>query len=401
MNILHITLGFYPALAWGGPVKHVYLLAKEQVRRGHQVTVLCSSMRDKHTNLRTESFEDVIAGIRVIYLKTWRWRRWPGTLGPYWMPELRKYIETLLVSVDIVHIHGYRSSLSLITAMMCREKNVPWVMQPHGSIRTVISSIQMKRIYDKFLGHNEINELGALLALQATEKEQAISIGIPQDRIHIVPTSIDFESCTLPPQGRFRRQWGIPSNARLIIFVGRVNRIKGVDLLVEAFARLTDNKSAYLAIIGPDDGYLSEIKNQVHSLGLVSNVIFTDVLMDEPLWAAYQDADLFVLPCRSDTFPRVILEGAYFGLPIVTTTGCEIADIVDDQMGKVVPIDANSISSAIDLLLNNKELAREYGSNGREIVMNEYSTSAVSEEIENIYQVAIHNKSNCGIGIPS
>jgi glycosyltransferase involved in cell wall biosynthesis len=315
------------------------------------------------------------------------------------MPELRKYLETLLPSTDIVHINGYRSSLSLITAMMCREKNVPWVMQPHGGIRTVISNIQMKRVYDKLLGHSEINGLGALIALQDAEKEQAINIGVPQNRIYIVPNGIDFESYLLPQKGEFRSQWGIPLKAPLIIFVGRINPVKGVDLLVEAFARLHNNHLSYLALIGPDDGYLSDIKNQVHSLGLESNIIFTGVLMDEPLWTAYQDADLFVLPCRSDTFPRVILESAYFGLPIVTTTGCEIADIVDNHMGTVVPIDADSISISIDLLLNNKELAREYGSKGRELVMNKYSTSAVSDEIEKIYQYAIHNKSTFGMAI--
>jgi glycosyltransferase involved in cell wall biosynthesis len=397
MKILHITLGFYPALSWGGPVKSVHLLAKEQVRHGHQVTVLCSAMKDKQTDLQSETFEKIIDGIRVLYLKTWRWRYWPGTLGPFWMPELIKHLEALLPIMDIVHIHGYRTTLSLTAASMCRRLGVPWVVQPRGGMRAVVSNTKVKHIYDGLIGRHEVNGLGAVIALQTAERKQAVRIGVPEDRIHIVPNGIDFEAYTLPPKGIFRTQWGIPSKVPLIIFVGRINPVKGVDILVEAFARLANNPSSYLAIIGPDDGYLSDIKNQVHSLGLASNIIFTGVLMDEPLCAAYQDADLFVLPCRSDTFPRVILESAFFGLPVVTTTGCEIADIIDNQMGTVVPIDADSISTSIDSLLNNKELAREYGLKGRELVMNKYSTSAISDEIEKIYQYAIHNKSICGM----
>jgi glycosyltransferase involved in cell wall biosynthesis len=389
MKILHITLGFYPALSWGGPVKSVHLLAKEQVRQGHQVTVLCSAMKDKHTDLQSKTFEKNIKGIRVLYLKTWRWRHWPGTLGPFWMPELRKYLEALLPIMDIVHIHGYRTTLSLTAASMCRRLDVPWVVQPRGGMRAVVSNTKVKHIYDMLIGRHEVNGLGAVIALQTAEKKQAVRIGVPKDRIHIVPNGIDFESYTLPPKGIFRTQWGIPSKVPLIIFVGRINPVKGVDILVEAFARFANNPSSYLAIIGPDDGYLSDIKNQVHSLGLTSNVIFTDVLMDESLWAAYQDADLFVLPCRSDTFPRVILESAFFGLPVVTTTGCEIADIVDTQMGIVVPTEADSISASIDFLLTNKEIARKYGERGREIVRAEYSTSAIADQIEELYQLVL------------
>ena len=127
MRILQVTLGFYPAEAWGGPVKIVYQNSKELIRRGHAVTVYCTNLLSKRQKIHSGTFERNIDGIRVVYLGTRNIHWWPGTLGPIWIPGLSLYLDQEIHNFDVVHLHGYRSPLMLAAAQAARSANIPMV----------------------------------------------------------------------------------------------------------------------------------------------------------------------------------------------------------------------------------------------------------------------------------
>ncbi len=392
MNILHVTLGFYPATAWGGPVKIVQQNGKELLRRGHSVTIYCTNLLDKRHKIEPNTFEREIDGMRVVYFDTWRVPQWPGTLGPIWLPRLQSYLARELSQFDVVHLNGYRNLMLVPVSREARRTNIPFVIQPHGAIPIIVNSFAVKRVYDRLLGRQEIDGLSALIAGQESERQQAIGLGVPEHRIEIIPNGIDpAERKNVPPTGTFRRRYGIPDNLRLILFLARINRKKGTDMLVEAFAQMS-SPDAHLAIVGPDDGQLDEVKALIRQHQLDTRVTLTGLLEGEDVMAAFQDADLFVLPCRTDTFPMTVIEACQANTPMLITDRCEIAHLVYERVADVTPFDAAAFAAAMQRLLTDDERYARYQAACPAVMADTFSIKAVGDQLETLYERVIAKK---------
>jgi glycosyltransferase involved in cell wall biosynthesis len=392
MRVLHITLGFYPATGWGGPVKIVYQNGRELARRGHRVTIYCSNLLNKKKRILPDTFEREIDGMRVVYFDTWNLPWWPGTLGPVWLPDLPAYLKREITSFDIVHLNGYRSPMLLPVVRAARRAGVPIVTQPHGTLPIIVNSFWVKRVYDWLFGSLELEGLSALIALQESERQQALAHGIPEERIEIIPNGIDpLERGQLPEPGSFRHRFGLTLDRPLVLFLGRINKKKGTDMLVEAFARLK-GLDAQLAIVGPDDGQLAEVQGLIQKYHLGDRVILPGLLTGEDVLAAYQDADLFVLPCRVDTFPVTIMEACLVGTPMVITKRCEMAHLVRDRVADVVPFDASAFAVAMEQLLTDRERYERYRANSQAVIADTFSIDAVVDRLEAVYERVIAEK---------
>jgi glycosyltransferase involved in cell wall biosynthesis len=194
-----------------------------------------------------------------------------------------------------------------------------------------------------------------------------------------------------PPPGAFRNRLGIPSETPLILFLGRINKKKGADMLVEAFGKM-QNRSVHLVIAGPDDGQLAEVQSLIQKYGLQERVSLPGLVTGHEVLAAFRDSDLFVLPCRADTFPVVMMESCLAGTPMVITDRCEIAHLVKDRVSEVVPFDAGLFAQAIDTLLADRQKYGQYKANCSQIIADTFSIQAVADQLETIYQRAIAEK---------
>ena len=386
MHILHVTLGFLPAISWGGPVKIVHQNCKELVNRGYQVTIYCTNLLNKKQKIKPGTFEQNIDGIRVVYMDAVNLRWWPGTLGPIWLPDLSSYLKREINSFDIVHLNGYRSPVMLSAARAARFAGVPIVTQPHGTLPIKISSFFLKRAYDQFFGKMELDGIRCIITLQDSERLQAIAHGVPENRIEVMPNGIDtHERDNLPAKGCFRQRYKITPDAPVILFVGRINKIKGTDMLIEAFSLMND-PTAHLVIVGPDDGQYKEVVSLIKSHGLSNSVTITGLVSDEEKKAAFIDSDIYVLPSRSDAFPTTIMESCLMGIPMVITDRCEIASILKHKVAEVVPFDAQAFANAMRSLLTDKERYKNYKSNTQAMVADTFSIKAVVDRLESIYQ---------------
>lgn len=393
MNILQVTLGFLPANAWGGPVTVVHQNAKELVRRGHRVTIYCSNLLDKRQKIGPGTFEREIDGIRVVYFDTWHLPFWPGTVGPLWLPRMTTYLDREIAGYDVLHLHGYRNLMLLPAARAARKAGVPIVVQPHGAMPLMVNSLRIKRIYDLTLGRWELQGLAALIALQSKERLQASAMGVDEDLIVEIANGLEApEESALPPEGWFRHRYSLPADRPLVLFLGRINHKKGPDMLVEAFARMSDREPV-LVMAGSDDGQLAEVMRLVKTLQLQDRVVFTGLLAGQDVWAALRDADLFVLPCRHDTFPMAIVESCAMGTPILTTTGCEISHLVDTQIGEVVPFDPDQFSQAMEDLLHDSARRQRYAENTQMMMDRVFSMRAIGDQLEQLYEAVVDGRS--------
>lgn len=392
MNILQVTLGFYPAQSWGGPVKVVHQNGRELVRRGHRVTVYCSNLVNKYQKIQPGTFEREMDGMRIVYFDAWNIKQWPGTLGPIWLPDLPAYVQREIHTFDIVHINGYRSPMILPILNAVRKAGIPIVTQPHGAMPIIVNSQMVKRLYDRVFGQAELKDISALIALQESERQQALAHRVPPERIVILPNGIDPADLEqVPPPGSFRRRLGMTSDLPLILFLGRINKKKGADMLVEAFAQM-QNRAAHLVIAGPDDGQLAEVQALIQKFGLQNRVSLPGLVTGSEVLAAFRDSDLFVLPCRADTFPVVIMESCLAGTPMVITDRCEIAHLVKDRVSEVVPFDARLFAQAMDNLLADRQKYSQYKANCAQMIAQTFSIQAVVDQLESIYRHAIEEK---------
>lgn len=392
MRILHLTLGFYPAESWGGPLKVVHHLCADLVQRGHEVTVYCTNLLDKKREIQPGTFEREIDGIRVVYFDTWHFRWWPGVLGPFWMPGMAASIGEKITDFDVVHLHGYRSFSFIPVVRAASQAGIPIVTQPHGALQVLVSSFWLKRAYDRAFRSLELDKISALIALQDSEREQARAQGVPDEKIEIIPNGIDPHlKDNLPEPGGFRKRWGLDQDCPLILFLGRINKIKGPDMLIEAFAQL-ERQDARLVVAGPDDGLLPEIQRLIEHHHLRERVILTGLLSGPDVLPAYQDADLFVLPSRFDAFPMTVVEACLMGLPMVITEECRIAPLLKDVVAEVTPFDACAFAQGMGRLLEDGERYQAYRANSSRVVAGMFSQQAVTNQVEALYRRVIQQK---------
>jgi glycosyltransferase involved in cell wall biosynthesis len=350
MNILYVNIGFMPANTWGGPAKVVYQNGMELTRRGHHVTVCASNLMNKKTRIGPGSFA--------------------------------------VQEADIVHVNGIRNMLSMQAIRFASRLAKPLVIQAHGTAQRIVSSTHLKWVYDSIFMKRILNEADALIALQEKEVEQIVAAGGNPDSIHIVPNGIDSSNCGGQSYGeRFRMFYGIPANRRIILFLGRINLKKGVDLLVEAFARIPvdERRTFQLVIAGPDDGHLHEVQSLIARHQLEDQVLYTGFLAGGAVWDALASADLFVLPCRTDTFPMALLEACCSGTPILVTNTCEIADILSGKAALSVPLDVDAIAVGMRRILADEELQARLARGARQLMLTKFSIQTVGDKLEAIY----------------
>lgn len=374
MRILQVTPFFSPV--HGGSAEVPYQLSKELAKRGHKVTIYTSDYK------LSQDYISSIPRVEVHPFKTWS--SWANL---YVTPGITNKAKEETKHFDIIHMHNYRTFQNLVIARYAREYDIPYVLQTHGSATTFFQKGWLKRTFDKLWGYRISRDAARVIAVTKIEAEQYKSMGVGEDRIEVVPNGIDLsEFDNLPERGNFRKKYGLDDSQRTILYLGRIDRIKGLDLLAEAFAGLSKKLTeARLVIVGPEDGYLSSLKKLITNLEISNNVLFIGPLYGQEKLQAYVDADVYVLPSSYEIFGITVLEACACGTPVIVTDRCGIADIIDGKAGLVVPPERDALSTAIAAILRDKERAQEFGEKGKSLVRENFNWERIAGQVENVY----------------
>jgi glycosyltransferase involved in cell wall biosynthesis len=228
-----------------------------------------------------------------------------------------------------------------------------------GMFLPIVRNLLFKRIYHAVLGQEMLRGAARLIATSEQERRELVEGGVPEAKVVVRRNGIELPEC-LPTPGSFRRQWKIPQEAKLVLFLGRLVSKKSPELMLEAFARWRTNArhAALLVVAGPDegDGYRQRLETFAAQLGLNRGVLFTGPLYDDAKWAAYRDADLFVLPSQNENFGNTAAEAVACGTPVLVTNRCGIAPLVDQRAGLVVPYDRDALQAGLARLLEDEDL---------------------------------------------
>ena len=388
MKILHVAHFFYPCLSAGGVVNASYQIASKQAD-GNDVKVYTSDSCKERLKFPNGRYDVDVGGIKVDYFKNLSNRFKLATMldSPLSAPfRIRKDIK----NHEVIHIHEHRQTLAIFVSHFARKNNIPYVVQAHGSVLPFFQKEGLKNLFDKVFGFRILHNASCVFALTEVEKEQYLKMGVEEDKIEIVPLGINLEEYeNLPQKGSFRSRFNIAEDDKLILFVGRIHEIKGLDLLVDAFNDLIDNNgevSIKLAIVGPDDGYLSKLEEKINEYSLKENVIITGPLYKEEKQEALVDCDLFVMPSKYESFTTSGLEAMACGKPLVLTKNNHIHDWVDGNVGIACGDDKDSLRKAIETVLFDDDLSAVYGAKGKELIKAKYNWDIINTQILDIYK---------------
>jgi glycosyltransferase involved in cell wall biosynthesis len=364
MRILNVTETYAPFLEFGGPPVKVRALSEGLARRGHQVTVLTAdwglekrlqTSEEKNTAERSPfGWRRRENGVEAIYLPTWlRYRR------VSWNPAVKRYCRAWVQKFDIVHIFGLYDLLGPAVAAACRARALPYVVEPIGMFIPIVRSFWLKRLYHSVLGGRMLQVASSVVATSDQEIEELVAGGISREKVVLRRNGVEPPD-SWPERGTFRRAHGISPDSRLVLFLGRLSTKKSPDLLLKAAAELLkrcEGISVKVVFAGPDEGgVIAGLEQMSSQLGIRKSVEFTGPVFGPAKWAAYRDADVFVLPSQNENFGNTAAEAVAAGTPVIVTEQCGIAPLLANEAGLVVPHEADALSEALSRVLGDSKL---------------------------------------------
>jgi len=387
MRILQVIPYFPPAYAFGGPVKVTYHISKELIKRGHEVVVYTTDAKDFNSRLGIDA-SNIIEGIKVYQFKNISLTL-VKKLKLFITPKLALFARKEVKNFDIIHLHECRTFQNIIIHHYAKKYKIPYVLQAHGSLPRIASWRKLKWIYDVFFGYKLLRDASRVIALNKVEAEQYRGMGVPKEKIAIIPNGIDLsEYANLPTKGQFKKKFNVPEDKRIVLYLGRIHKTKGIDLLVKAYAYLTKKmnfKDAILVIAGPDDGYLGEARSIVRTLGISDSVLFTGFISSRDKLGALVDADVFVTPSFYG-FPMTFLEACAVGTPIIATSLGDTLEWIDGRVGYLTEPTHQALAEAIYRIVSDDALRRKFSRNCINIVKTSFSLEKVVGKLEKVYE---------------
>ena len=373
MKILHVIPFFSPK--FGGSVTSTWITCQKLAERGHDVTILTTDFY--FNNTYAEQLDNVqVVPIPCLF-----------HLGLYlYSPKMKAWLSQNLSKYDIIHMQNYRSHQNAIVSDYAQNLKIPYILQARGSVLPFFEKQLLKRCFDIVWGDKILDKAEKVIALTEDEVVEYSKMGVPRDKIVIIPNGIDLTlyNC-LPSKGAFKSKYGIPQEEKIVLFLGRVHKIKGIDLLIEAFSTLfTEMPNVTLVIVGPDDGYLEELQKQIMQLDIAEKIVFTGPIYGEEKLSAYVDADVYVLPSLYESFSNTVLEAWACGTPVIVTESCAISTAVREA-GIVVKRDSTELTEGIKKILLDDTLSRDCCRNGEALIKNVFNIDSVTKKIEDCY----------------
>lgn len=290
-------------------------------------------------------------------------------------------------AVDVVHAHlGEDLAVLPLAAHAARRAAVPLVVTVHCSLRYTVAGgtvpALLLRTAGAWLERRAEERADAVIVLTPTMARRLAADGVPDERIHVVPSGAD------PARFAGEHPDPRPDLARpRVVFVGRLGRQKGVEALIDAVPHLRSDVP--VAIVG--DGPLRPaLEERARRLGVADRVTFTGFVPHAQVPAHLRHADLLVLPSAYEELGSILVEALHAGLPVVASAVGGIPDIVRDGVtGRLVPPgDARALAAAIDDLVAHPVVLAAFAAAARRAAP-DYGWDGLARRVLDVYRASV------------
>ena len=387
MRILQLTPDLSPSL--GGTTTAALELSAALAQKGADVTLISTNLdevgswrpfyRPKTLSCMNSSRD----GYETLLFRT----HWPTRFG--YSPDMRAYVRANVNTFDVVHLHRLYRFSTLVGAQQAIRTGIPFLISPHGVLlpyhlrrrwlRKKAYDLLQRNILDNAVAvhYTSDYELQAAQPLQLAPRPVMVSAGINPDNF-----------AHLPKRGCFTARHPELLGKRLVVFLGRVARQKGLDLLIDAFEGVARTlNTAHLVIAGPDaEGYGATVSGWLRRKNLLHRATIVGPLYGDEKLELMVDTDVWVLPSYAENFGIAVVEALACRLPVVISDRIGIQkDVASAQAGIVVRCNSKELSEAILAILSDQSKARLLGEAGFQLAMSRFTWMSTASKMMDLY----------------
>ncbi|GAB4538318.1 MAG: hypothetical protein Kow0063_26020 [Anaerolineae bacterium] len=385
MRILHVIPSIGPLR--GGPSQAVVDMCRGLARAGMDVTLVTTDDNGPG-HLSVPLGQPVEQdGYTVFYFRR-------TTRGYTFSWPLTTWLVRHIGDYDFVHAHAVFSYAPLLAAFLAHRKGIPYTITPHGLL--LIQGFKSRKVWAKrfsyaFIEKTALNRATFIhvTSTQEAHRLRALKVYSP---IGIIYFGIDTPGCGNGNRIDVRCLAPTCDASAVLLFLGRFHPIKGLDLLLPAFAQaLKQAPGIVLALAGDGDAdYKAWMEAEIARLGIGERVIWLGFLTGQEKWAALASSDVVVVPSYSESFGMVVVEAMACGKPVILSDQVAIhEEVASAGAGLVVPCAVERLAEAILELACDAELRKSMGQKGRALVNESFSPDWMSRRMLELYESAV------------
>ena len=393
MNVLH-AFPLFSIQHGGGSCDLLYKLVKAQHKAGLKPSVYCGDFKyDGELASSAKGVPFVVDRSRL------------HSSGFSLMFGLRASLEKNRESIDIVHMHAFRTYQNIVLYKFCKKYDIPYVVDAHGAVPYAKNKRWLKKIFDLLIGRKILREASYVIAETKVGVDEYVECEplIEAEKIVILSPPFDVDEFKeLPEFGNFRRSIGLNETVPIISFLGRLHFIKGNDFLIKGFKKLLNKKpSAILVFLGGDDGHEVELRKLVKSLDLSGNVIFAGFISGHKKNEALVDSSIVAQMSREEAGAWAPFEAVLCETPIIVTdhTGSGL-DVKKIDAGETVEIDdIDSLGEKLFQMLENYDLVKAKTLKAKSYIEDNLSFNGRVHEYTDLYRASIDRDNNKRVSV--
>jgi glycosyltransferase involved in cell wall biosynthesis len=378
MRILHAISGINREN--GGPPVVLAGLAAAQVRAGLEVAIVATWT----TNPCLDGVAELESkGIQVTHIG-------PAKNPMSRHPETAGRMAELVGRADIVHVHSMWEEIQHRACAAAWKQRVPYVVTPHGMLDpwNMSHGGLKKRLYLKWRMGRNLRRAEALHFATTIERDAVSRFGFDRPTI-VEPFGLDArEFADLPPPGEFRAAHPELGSRRLVVYLGRLDYGKGLELLIPAFAQSAPADAA-LVIVGPDShsGYRAQVEALIDEHGVRERTLLTGMLSGRAKLAALVDACLLAQPSFHENFGMAVIEGLACGTPVLVSDQVYLSPWIQaNGVGGVTRCTVDSVAVELQRWLSDSALREAAAANARALALATFDWDAIARHWVGHYQ---------------
>lgn len=368
-NVMRIVHSLAPA-RYGGLERVVQTLSQAQAEAGHEVhiaVVVDAGDEADHPFLSAARRRDVQLHALPIPLRAYRYER-------HAISDLFHRVRP-----DVVHTHGYRADV--LHGGVARRLKISTVATVHG-----FTAGGLKNRFYEVLQRRSYRRGGAVVAVSRPIAEQLASLGVRCEQLYCIPNAWGGTDSDAVGREKARARLGVPDDAFHVAFVGRVDRVKGADVFVEALGRLSDVPFV-ASVVGTDPGR-GALEARALQLGIGHRMLWHGFIPDAGRW--FSGFDVYVLSSRTEGTPIALLEAIAARVPIVATHVGGVPDVVSAREALLVaPERPDQLAAAIRHVYEDPEAARKRAEAARRRLEECFSIDVWVRRYDAVYEGAL------------